>query len=196
MNHRDRQAAVPNLEINSIDPGAGIPAALHEAGLRHMRAGRYLDAQICCQQALAADSRHADSLHLMGLLSHQAQQYELAVAWLARAIRQQPKAEYLSSLGTALQQQGRLEEALKAIDKAVQLNPEDARLWIELGTVLAELQRPTEALLAFEHVLKLDPNHWDAAYRCGFILHGLGRQQEAVSCFDLSDRLRPNQGVV
>jgi tetratricopeptide (TPR) repeat protein len=196
MNHRDRQAAAPNPQADSIDPGAGTPVALHEAGVRHMRAGRYLDAQICCQQALAADPSHADSLHLMGLLSHQAQQYELAVEWIARAIRQQPKAEYLSSLGTALQQQGRLEEALKAIDKAVQLAPEDARLWIELGTVLAELQRPTEALLAFEHVLKLDPDHWDAAYRCGFILHGLGRQQEAVSYFNLSDRLRPNQSVV
>ena len=54
-------------------------------------------------------------LHLMGLLSLQAKQYDLAVEWIARAIRQDPKPEYLASLGTALQQQGRHEEALQGL---------------------------------------------------------------------------------
>lgn len=161
-----------------------------------MQAGRYLDAQICCQQALAADSNHADSLHLMGLLSRQAQQYEHAVEWIARAIRQAPKAEYLASLGTTLQQQGRLEEALKTLDKAVQLKPDDAGLWINLGTVLADLGRPTDALLTFQHALQLDPRHWDAAYRCGFLLHGLERPVEAVSYLDLSVSLQPNRAAI
>ena len=172
------------------------PAALYQSGLAHLQAGRPLDAQICCQQALAADSGHADSLHLMGLLSRQAQQYDLAVEWMARAIRQQPKAEYLSSLGTTLQQQGRLNEALKALDKAVQLKPEDAGLWINLGSVLADLGRSDQALLAFQHVLKLDPLHWDAAYRCGFLLHELGRGAEALCYLELSDRLQPDHAVI
>jgi tetratricopeptide (TPR) repeat protein len=132
----------------------------------------------------------------MGLLSRQAQQYDLAVEWIARAIRQQPKAEYLSSLGTTLQLQGRFEEACKALDKAVQLKPEDAGLWINLGSVLVDLGRSDQALLAFQHVLKLDPLHWDAAYRCGFLLHGLGRGAEALSCLDLSDRLQPDHAII
>ena len=161
-----------------------------------MRAGRPLDAQLCCQEALAADPNHADSLHLMGLLSCDARQYDLAVEWIARAIRQQPRAEYLSTLGTTLRQLGRLDEALKALDKAVQLEPEDAGLWINLGAVLVDLKRSNEALLAFQHVLTLDPLHWDAAWRSGFLLHGLGRGEEALSCLNLSDRLRPNQAII
>jgi len=196
MNRRNRRTDARNPQANSNGPGASAPAACYEAGLRHLRAGRYLDAQICCQQALASDPNHPDSLHLMGLLSRQAQQYEHAVEWIARAIRQAPKVEYLSSLGTTLQQQGRLEEALKALDKAVQLKPEDAELWINLGNVLAELGRPADALLAFQHVLKLNPRHWDAAYRSGFLLHRLGRPAEALFYFDLSDRLQPNQAAI
>lgn len=161
-----------------------------------MQAGRYLDAQVCCERALAADSSHADSLHLMGLLSRQAQQYDHAVEWMARAIRQAPKVEYLSSLGATLQQQGRLDEALQTIDKAVQLKPGAAELWIDLGTVLAEMGRPTDALLTFQHALKLDPRHWDAAYRCGFLLHGLERAAEAVSYLDLSESLQPNRAAI
>ena len=196
MNRRERRVAARKSQKASGSFGAGTPAALHEVGLRHLWAGQYLDAQLCCQQALAADPRHADTLHLMGLLSAHAGQHDHAVEWFARALQQEVKPQYLASLGTALQAQGRLEQALTAFDKAVQLGPDDPGLWINLGNVLADLERPAEALLAFQHVLKLDPRHWDAAYRCGFLLHGLGRSQEAVSSYDLSDRLRPNHAVI
>ncbi len=120
MNRRERRAAARRSQKPSVGegstvsssqtankPGAGDPAALYEAGLAHMRAGRHLDAQLCCQQALAADANHADALHLMGLLSLHAHQRDHAVEWIARAIRHNPKPEYLASLGTTLQQQGR-----------------------------------------------------------------------------------------
>ncbi len=199
MNRRNRRAAGPPSKATAKAGSNSLPtsaSAACQTGFGHLRAERYLDAQISCQQALALDPDHADSLHLMGLLSRQAQNYDHAVEWIARAIRQNPKAEYLSSLGTTLRLQGRFEEALKALDKAIQLAPEDAELWINLGNVLADLARPADALLAFQHVLKLDPSHWDAAFRCGFLLDRLERPAEAISCFDLGDRLKPNQAVV
>jgi tetratricopeptide (TPR) repeat protein len=157
-----------------------------------MRAERYLDAQICCQQALGLDFDHADTLHLMGLLSLQAKRHDHAVEWLSRATRQDPKPAYLSSLGITLQHQGRHEEALKTFDKAVQLKPDDAELWSNLGTVLMDIDRPDDAILTFKHVLELDPQHVDAAYRIGFLLHRLGRLEEALCYLDLSEQLQPD----
>jgi tetratricopeptide (TPR) repeat protein len=157
-----------------------------------MRAESYLDAQVCCKQALAIDPNHAGTLHLMGLLSLQAEQYDHAAEWLARAIRQDPNPVYLLSLGTTLQRQGRRDEALQVFDKAVQLKPNDAGLWRNLGNALIDLDRPDDAILTFQHVLKLDPQHADAAFRIGFLLHQLGRLEEALSYLDLSERLQPN----
>ena len=102
---------------------ASKAGAQYKTGLRHMQEGRYLDAQACCREALAQDPRHADALHLMGLLAAQAEQLDQAVEWIANAIRLEPKPEYLASLGTTLLRQGRYEEALKVFDKAVQLGP-------------------------------------------------------------------------
>ncbi|MBV9563635.1 MAG: glycosyltransferase family protein [Bradyrhizobium sp.] len=158
----------------------------------HLRAGRVLDAQVACQQALALDASHADALHLMGLLLLSGKQHDHAVEWIARAILQEPKPEYLVSLGSVLQAQGRLDEALQAYDKAVQLRPEAAELWRHLGNVLLELKRPAEALLAFQHVTKLDPQHWDAAFKSGVLLHEAGRLQEAIACFTRCDELKPD----
>ena len=44
-------------------------AALCEAAVSHMRAGRHLEAQLCCEQALALDGDHADTLHLLRCLA-------------------------------------------------------------------------------------------------------------------------------
>jgi tetratricopeptide (TPR) repeat protein len=192
MNRRERRATGRASGNNASGPGADTPAALYEAGLRHMRAARTLEAQLCCRQALAIDAGHAGVLHLMGLLSLQAGQYDHAVAWIARAVGQDPRPEYLLSLATALRALGRHQEALQAIDKAVQLKPDDADLWKALGDVFVELERPADALLSFQHVLKLNPRRWDAANQCGMLLHRSGRLEEALSCFGLCDRLQPD----
>ncbi len=135
-------------------------------------------------------------LHLMGLLSVHAQQYDHAVEWLARAIRQNAKPEYLFTLGRTLQLQGRLEDALKTFDKAIQLKPDDAELWKNLGDVLVDLKRPQDALLSFQQTLKLNPLHWHAARRCGLLLHELGRPVNALSYLDLAHNLQPDHPAV
>jgi tetratricopeptide (TPR) repeat protein len=192
MKPRERRAAAKRAKTGQNTSGTAGIAPLHEAGLGHMRDGRHLDAQLCCQQVLALDPDHADTLHLMGLLSLHAGQYDHAVEWISRAIRQQPKPDYLSSLGEALQRQGRHEEALKVFDKAVQLGPDDAGLWNNLGKILLTLGRPADALLSFEHVLRLNPRHWDAANQAALLLYPLERFGEALAYFTLCDELQPN----
>jgi tetratricopeptide (TPR) repeat protein len=184
MRRRERRAAAR---------GSQPPAELYQAGLRHMQAGRHLDAQICCKRALAADPDHPDILHLMGILCHRMQQYDHALEWISRAIRQDPRPLYLSSLGSTLQSQGRREEALAAFDKAVQLKPDDADSWVNLGNILVELERPIDAVLSFQHALKLNPRHWDAANKSGFVFYGLKDFEAALTQFDLCDRLQPNR---
>ena len=187
MNRRERRARKSKTEARAL-----TPIAQCEAGHRHLQAGQALEAQLCCERLLAADPNHAGALHLMGLIALQSQHYDHALQWIARAIAQDPRPDYLASLGAALSQQGRHEEALKAFDKAVQLKPGDATLWKQLGDALLQLQRYDHALLSFQHVLKLDPSDQDAAYKSGVLLHDAGRFEEATAVLNLCDELRPN----
>ena len=63
---------------------------------------------------------------------------------IARSIRQVPQAKYLVGLGAALRRLGRLEEALKACDKALLFTPEDALIWTNMGHVLRQAERYEE----------------------------------------------------
>jgi len=187
MNRRARRAKKSN-----IDAGALTPAAQCEAGHRYLQSGQALEAQLCCQRALAADPDHAGALHLMGLIAFRDKQYDHALEWMARAIAKDPKPDYLASLGAILSRQRRHEEALKAFDKAVQLKPDDASLWKQLGEALLALQRHHHALLSFQHVLKLNPRQQDAAYKCGVLLDAARRFEEAVTHLNLCDEILPN----
>src|ERR1700761_4066132 len=168
------------------------PAELCAAGLGHLHAGRRLDAQVCCQQALALDPGHADSLHLMGLLAFDSQNYDHALEWIARALRSDPKPNYCSTLGVTLLRQNRPAEALKAFEKAIQLAPDNAEYWKNRGYAQLALQRHGEALESFQHVLTLNPRHQDAAYNSGILLHHAGRFDEALANLVLCDELRPD----
>ena len=190
MNRREREAAAGKSD--SASGGAGKLAALCEAGHVHLRAERYLDAQLCCRQALEIDSGYASAQHLMGLLSLQAGQHDLAVEWMVRAARQDPKLEYLVTLGSVLISQRRFAEAFDAFEKSVELRPDIAELWKSRGETLLELKRPTEALTSFQRVLALDPRHFKAAFNSGILLQEMGRFEEAASCFTLCDELKPN----
>ena len=127
----------------------------------------------------------------MGLLLLQTQQYDHAVEWLSRAILQDPRTDYLSTLGIALKQMGRLDDALRVFDKAVQLKPDDAELWKQFGGVLVAVDRAADAFVAFQRALQLNPSHWEAAYQSGILLHQLQRFDEALLQFNACDQLRP-----
>ena len=190
MNCRERRAAG-----KTPAPGKAVPsdpAALYEAGITHLRAGKMLDAQVCAQQALTADPAHADSMHLMSLLTIDAQHFDLAAEWARRAVAQDPKPQYLFTLGSVLRQQKQFEEALAAFEQATRLKPEVADLWRAVANVMVDLNRTDRAAAAFAHLVKLNPRDRDAAYNAGSLLYRSGKAREALPWLQMSDELQAN----
>ena len=133
MNRRDRRAAAS--KFGSSSGGRRTPAALFELASRHFESSQLAEAEKYCRKALAIDEGHGDSLNLMGILASLSHQNDRAVEWFARALRTGPRLDYLKNLGAALHGVGRLEEALKAYDKALTfVTKTDARKWLKGAT--------------------------------------------------------------
>lgn len=189
MNRRERRIAAKQ-------PGQVTPAALCQAGFTQLQSGRLAEAELCCQQALTLDEHHPDALHLLGVLCFHAQQPDAAVEWIGRAVELAPKAEYLLSLATVLERQGRLEDARQHYSQALNLRPDDAGLWNHLGNLLWQLGRKDEAAQHLQQALKLNPQYWEAAHNCGMLLLELGRHAEALKCFDAAEKLNPTSAAL
>jgi tetratricopeptide (TPR) repeat protein len=195
MNRNQRRATAKSANL-SPSSACTTPIALCELGFALLKSGQVAEAEKRCRQALTQQPNFADGLHLMGVIAFSRQQYDHAVEWIAAALRQTPKAEYLLSLGNALQLLGRLDEALKAYDKGVALNPDDAGLWNSMGFVLTKLDRTDEAILVFRQVLKLSPHHKEAALICATLLFETERFDEAAACYNLCAELEPDRADV
>jgi tetratricopeptide (TPR) repeat protein len=175
-------------------PRPDTPAALFEAGLRLLQAGQLQGAEQSGRRALAIDPGHADSLHLMGLLSLLAKQYAIAIEWFAEAIRRNPNvADYFFNLASALKQQGRIDEAIKSLDRALVLQPDYAEGWYGLGELLQQQKRLDEAIMSYDVALKCKPTYREAANASGLLYFETKRYEEALARFTRSLEIEPNQ---
>ena len=170
------------------------PTDLNDAAVRHFLSKRYGPAEDRCRQALTLDPKHADSLHLLGLVHWQTNRLDLAVDLIASAIRCNPNNhEYFLNLGELLREQNKLDEARKSFDIAIKLAPNRAAGWIKLGNLLRIQRRYDEVLLTYEHAFTLDPNNAEASALSGGVLLELGRYEEALAKCDLSLAISPDQ---
>src|SRR5262249_55195914 len=73
-------------------------------------------------------------------------------------------AKAYGAQGRLLVNAGKLQEALQAYAKAVELSPQDANLRMGRGRAYMALQQPDKALLDFSKAIELAPNQGDAPW--------------------------------
>jgi tetratricopeptide (TPR) repeat protein/ADP-heptose:LPS heptosyltransferase len=195
MNRQQRRASSKKSGTASFLKGTS-PSELCDIGRRYLQAGQHSEAAELCNRAMTLDPAHADSMCLLGEVCLHSGQFDQALDWVTRAVRIQPNAAYVSTLGTILVRLGRLEEGLKAFEKAITIAPENAEIWKNFGAALIEMNRPDQAFSALGQALRLRPSYVDAANLYGRALLRQERYVEALEYFNLSLEVEPGQADV
>lgn len=86
---------------------------------------------------------------------------------------------------------GNYTEALMAVDKAIEIDPQDATAWYDEGQIYLAEHKYDKALIAYEKSLIIKPNGADAWNGKGVALTELGRSEEAQLAYNESLRLDP-----
>jgi predicted O-linked N-acetylglucosamine transferase (SPINDLY family) len=161
MNRKQRRMEKIKKQGGPVTLGAslGVQGVFADA-LRHHKAGRLNEAERLYRQILAVDSRHTDSLHLLGAIAFQVGRLDLAVDMISRAIALNAKVDsYHSNLGLALKELGRLDEAIASYLKALALRPDFSEAHNNLGSALQELGRLDEAVACYRRALDIRPEN-------------------------------------
>jgi len=95
------------------------------------------------------------------------------------------------SKGAALVVLGRYEEALKAIDEALRINPNNELAWVNKGNALSRMGDYKGALKAFNAALRANPRYEVAWNNKGNTLARLAKFREALKCYDLALQVDP-----
>jgi Flp pilus assembly protein TadD len=101
----------------------------------------------------------------------------------------------LANLGSSLQTEGHLEEAISVMRQAVAARPEDPGARNNLATALRAAGRPDEAIAEFERVLGSRPDYADAEYNLATTLLARGRTAEAIGHLERIVRAHPEDAA-
>ena len=145
-------------------------------------------------EAVNADSENPSQQKLSSLLEHYQNGRLNDAEKLAVSITNEfPKHQFAwKVLGAVLKQTGRVISSLTAMQKSVQLVPQDAEAHSNLGVTLQELGRLDEALASCNQAIVLKPDYAGAHYNLGVTLQELGRLDEALASYNQAIALKPD----
>lgn len=166
---------------------------MFQAAVTLHQAGRLAEAAAACRHVLMANPRHADALHLAGVIELYSGHMDMALELLTRAIQVNSRSPlYHCHHGDALAGLDQLELAISSYDRAISLQPGYAEAYANRGDVLAALGQQAAALASYDQSIAIDPQHAEAWCNRGNPLRGLGRLDEAVASYDRAVVLRPD----
>jgi tetratricopeptide (TPR) repeat protein len=114
--------------------------------------------------------------------------------WLCKEIllAQPDHRDALHLLGVIAHRQGRNQEALAHIERALRLGQVTAELHANCGTVLCALSRHADALASFDRALEAGPPTAELHGNRGLALYELGRFADALTAYRAALALQPN----
>lgn len=170
---------------------AALSTVLNEA-VAHHQAGRLDEAAAGYRRVLASAPRHADALHLLGVIAYQKGDQVRAAKLIGRAIAlDSDNAVYHNSLGSVLLASRQPDRAEVHLRRAIALKPAYAEAHNNLGNALQQSNRLTEAVDAYRQALACRSDYAEAHANLGRALQALGDSSAAVAQFRHAVVLRP-----
>lgn len=102
------------------------------------------------------------------------------------------EARELMDKGYSLTELGYLDEALKAYDSAINLQPDYAWAWARKGRTLRLMNRLEEALACYDTALKFQPNYAFAWNGKGIVLERMNRLEDALAAYETAAQINPS----
>jgi protein O-GlcNAc transferase len=150
-------------------------------------------AETLYKEVLAAQSDHADALHLYGCLCDSLGRVQEATALIERATQSNPQAyPYFYNLGNLLVRQDKTAESIDQYRKAIAIKPDYAVAHNNLGIALRKQGDRAGAKRSFSAAVRFAPNYADAHYNLGLEWRAVDDLDAAIACYQTAIRLKPD----
>jgi tetratricopeptide (TPR) repeat protein len=168
-------------------------AELYAQAVKLHQAGEIRQAEQMYRQVYAADNRHADAVHQIGLIAYQLGDFAAADQLIRLALGINSRAAaYHCNLGLVSEALGKPAEAMRCYEQALRLNPNLAEAQVGLGNTLLARDRIADAEVHFRQATQLRPGFPEAHNNLGNVLVRQGRFAEAAAAYEEALTLRPN----
>ncbi|MCJ7444174.1 MAG: tetratricopeptide repeat protein [Methanotrichaceae archaeon] len=106
-------------------------------------------------------------------------------------LRSEAEATLWDDKAHALYDQGKYDEAIRAYDKAIKLDPNHADAWNNKGNAFFNLNKYDKAISAYDKAIGLDPVKARSWFNKGNALKIIGKYNHAIEAYDKALQLDP-----
>lgn len=171
--HLKRQPLPAITSLNrALQLAPGMPEAILEIGMIMEEIGRFDQARGAYQAVAAGREENP------------------VVKEARERLRRLSAMEHYRRAGRLFQER-RYEDALKELQSALSLTPENAEFHFAAGTAYLRLERFKEALEAFKKAVEINPAYTDAFFQIGLIYESQSVYKEAIEAFKRVISLAP-----
>jgi len=118
------------------------------------------------------------------------------VAFWSDCVAKSPqKARPRNSLGLAVEDQGRIDDAIKHYREAVRIQPRYWKAHNNLGSALKNQGHVNEAVEHYIKTLRLNPECVEAHHNLGAVLEDKGRLNDAIKHYQEALRIKPDSAI-
>ncbi|MHC4849865.1 MAG: tetratricopeptide repeat protein [Planctomycetota bacterium] len=170
-------------KCTNLDPSVRPRDSL---GFVYLLGNRSADSIKQFKRAADTDQKFAAAVNNLGLVSDMADNRAAAKKKYEEVLRKIDKKNVRALVMLALDHwlDGASSKAVKGLEKAVKINPEDDLAWAFLGDVHADRQKWASALKAYEQATKLNPRNFIAWYHMGQVYQDVkSKWEEADRCY-------------
>ena len=95
-------------------------------------------------------------------------------------------------MGVTFKEQGKLDEAIEALNKALSIKPDYAEAYNNIGVTFKEQGKLDEAIEAYNKALSIKPDYADAYNNIGVTFKEQGKLDEAIEALNNALSIRPD----
>jgi len=173
-------------------PMSDDTAQLIQTGFEHHRSGRLREAESVYRTILERNPRHADALHLLGIMAHQTGNNKVAVELIEQAIESNPRIpDFYVNCGEVYRSLNQPELAIARLKQALELNPGLAGAHNNLGNIYLESGRFRQALECYGEAVRIHPDYAEAHNNLGIAHKELGQWELSIRSFMQAVKLNP-----
>ena len=178
--------------IGDAAQSAHADPRFHES-LAALKAGNVQEAEAKVRAILADNPEDALSIHLLGVIAHQARRTDIGIDLVRKAVALQPEtASFRNTLGFLLRVAKQPDAAIVELKKAIDVDPSYSEAYNNLGIAYADLGRLDEARSAYEQALKDREPIPEILNNLGNAYARMRNFDTAIAQYDAAVAARPN----
>lgn len=169
------------------------PNQRFQQGLAFHQGGNLAQAKVVYQEILRSHPRHADALHLLGVIELHSGAPARAAELITQSIAVFPNnpGSHLN-LGNAEKALEHYDAALACYDKALALKPDYAMAFVGKGVVLQAQAHWAEAMDCFDKAIAINPAGFEAFFNRGNVQKDTGQFEAAIASYGEAIQRNPS----